>query len=628
MRMLVGEMKSAIDEHEVSEGKVKPVNGTQYHFICATPECEGKLSEAARARQRCDPRFKPQVCTECYLKDATLSVGRNSSVPIVMQVSTAAPERKEWKRKETTGTWNAKLARQPVARDVTFSITVNPIGSDDVAPGEISTLSAQFESLEDEGEADDVGSRDGQSDGSRGYIFGKYVGSIERIRARLTPLLAESALSEVVALLDGFKDALADHVGDSPCTIFYNIATALFERGDSEGAEMAMREGIETREEGDNFTCYSFLAHMLAARGDLAEAESILLEGAAIEDKEGDGGDNCIEYLEEIKERHGDLSSLDQTVLLAEGASGSPPSTSTPHLDNGRFTTEEVTVGLGTGYDEETVQRDMASIEAVERAEADALLEWCEEPRVVASGWRPDEDSLLAAGVDMFPTGEAHRWRSIAEMVPGKNAVQCQSRARDETFIKAHRFSGEKKGTSAGEPSPDLLIRNGETDARLAELIIALPGGRDKPDGAERTAQPEPDLDDKGECVVLSGAEDDSFNGEYYRSYTEERKPWEVGEDGLICYRHTSNDSESTYLWLLASGSPGLGGSWGCAFESYFNERGNVFKCKMEIVSPERDHAHPAQVRKWHTTEWLWDPVVQTQVPTWTRNGSIKVERG
>ena len=94
MRMLIGEMKSAIDEHEVSEGKVKPVNGTQSRFICATPECDGKLSEAARARQRCDPRFKPRVCTECYFKVETRSVGGNSSVPIGMQVSTAAPEQK------------------------------------------------------------------------------------------------------------------------------------------------------------------------------------------------------------------------------------------------------------------------------------------------------------------------------------------------------------------------------------------------------------------------------------------------------------------------------------------------------------------------------------------------------
>jgi hypothetical protein len=172
-----------------------------------------------------------------------------------------------------------------------------------------------------------------------------------------------------------------------------------------------------------------------------------------------------------------------------------------------------------------------------------------------------------------FPTGEAHRWRSIAEMVPGKNAAQCQSRARDEDFIKAYVYSGEKKDTPAHTslPPPPLdlaalavsravIVWTKETDARLAELIIALPGGtprrwraiaramgggwsaddclrraaslatlaskaskkgRDKPDGAARTAQPEPDLEDKGECMVLSGAEDDSFNVEYYRSYTE-----------------------------------------------------------------------------------------------------------
>ena len=36
MRMLLGETKSAIDEQEVSEGKVKTSNGIQPHFICAT----------------------------------------------------------------------------------------------------------------------------------------------------------------------------------------------------------------------------------------------------------------------------------------------------------------------------------------------------------------------------------------------------------------------------------------------------------------------------------------------------------------------------------------------------------------------------------------------------------------
>ena len=69
--------------------------------------------------------------------------------------------------------------------------------------------------------------------------------------------------------------------------------------------------------------------------------------------------------------------------------------------------------------------------------------------------------------------------------------------------------------------------------------------------------------------MVLSGAEDNTFNGKYFRSHTEDRKPWEVETDDLICYRHTSNDSTITYLWRFPLGH------WGCAFESSFNERGN-----------------------------------------------------
>jgi hypothetical protein len=243
-------------------------------------------------------------------------------------------------------------------------------------------------------------------------------------------------------------------------------------------------------------------------------------------------------------------------------------------------------------------------------------------------------------------------------MVPGKNAAQCQSRARDEDFIKAHLYSGEEKGTSASEPSLGSVIRDGDTDARLAELIIALPGGttrrwraiaremgggwsaddclrraaslarsastasekwKDAP-GAARMAQPEPDLDEKGEFVVLSGAEDDTFNGKYFRSHAEDRKPWEVETNDLICYRHTSNESTNTCLWRFPLGQ------WGCAFESSFNERGNRSECKLEILSIEKGHVNPAQVQLWFTQEWLWDPEVQSQVPKWARNGSIKVE--
>ena len=43
IRLLVGEMNSAFEEQEISEGKVKPVNAQQSHFTCATNNCEGDL---------------------------------------------------------------------------------------------------------------------------------------------------------------------------------------------------------------------------------------------------------------------------------------------------------------------------------------------------------------------------------------------------------------------------------------------------------------------------------------------------------------------------------------------------------------------------------------------------------
>ena len=62
-----------------------------------------------------------------------------------------------------------------------------------------------------------------------------------------------------------------------------------------------MREGIETRGDGDSFVCHASLAYLMAARGDLAGAERVLLEGAEIEAKEGDGGEDCLENLDDIK---------------------------------------------------------------------------------------------------------------------------------------------------------------------------------------------------------------------------------------------------------------------------------------------------------------------------------------
>jgi len=111
---------------------------------------------------------------------------------------------------------------------------------------------------------------DNQGDKPPYYHYNDYVPAINRIRTRLEHILGGGALSEIVAKLDGFENVLADPEGDSPCTIFDDIATVFHERGDSEGAEMAMREGIGTRRYGDNFSCHESLGYLMAARGDLA----------------------------------------------------------------------------------------------------------------------------------------------------------------------------------------------------------------------------------------------------------------------------------------------------------------------------------------------------------------------
>ena len=94
--------------------------------------------------------------------------------------------------------------------------------------------------------------------------------------------------------------------------------------------------------------------------------------------------------------------------------------------------------------------------------------------------WSPIDDELLAVGKVQFPSGCAHRWRDIAQLV-GKNAEACRSRVRSEAFIKVHLYPGEKK--------------------------------EDKLEGDVRTATTPPVLDDSRERVVESeglevGAED------------------------------------------------------------------------------------------------------------------------
>ncbi len=191
--------------------------------------------------------------------------------------------------------------------------------------------------------------------------------------------------------------------------------------------------------------------------------------------------------------------------------------------------------------------------------------------------WSTNDDELLAAGTVQLPSGCAHRWRDIAKLV-GKTEEACRSRARCDAFIKVH-------------------LRRGENE-------------EDKLEGAARQAPPELDLDGSRESVVVSGAEDDTFNGQYFRSHTEDRKPWEDEKNDLVCYKHTSVNSEVTYLWRDSAGS------WCLAYESIFHTR-TLAKCLGVIESSETTHAHPARVSTWITSEIIWEPGMQTYTLRW-----------
>ena len=184
IRLLVGEMDSAFEEQQVSKGKAKPSTGLQPQFSCANKNCNGDLNEKAKARIVRDPEFKTTICSECHFKrtrpeNATFGnsvgrtepqlrsgVGKNTSEPVVMQVSTdkrkqnSKVERTERRmvtvvRKGMTSGREAEQDRRSAAavQNVKFSMTVNPEDS--------MTLSEYFESVvpcvDDSGQSEEEG---------------------------------------------------------------------------------------------------------------------------------------------------------------------------------------------------------------------------------------------------------------------------------------------------------------------------------------------------------------------------------------------------------------------------------------------------------------------------------------
>jgi len=184
-------------------------------------------------------------------------------------------------------------------------------------------------------------------------------------------------------------------------------------------------------------------------------------------------------------------------------------------------------------------------------------------------------------------------------------------RAKSDAFVDAHPYSGPRVKPDSDLDSRKIADHDEEGGFQIEGASDApLMGGNEMANTCKI---------DEGECVTISGAADNSFNGTYFRSHTEDRKFWERDENTLHCFRHVSSDSKVTYLWRQH------GGCWACATECNFHDRGNVFLCKEEIRSPEDTHVHPALVPTWCTKEWMWEPEAQAPVPMFVLNNSIKV---
>jgi hypothetical protein len=106
---------------------------------------------------------------------------------------------------------------------------------------------------------------------------------------------------------------------------------------------------------------------------------------------------------------------------------------------------------IATSTAANTIDKSAQSVHLVEGASSDTGIP---DDRG-HSEWSPNDDEQLAAGKVRFPSGRAHRWRDIAKLV-GKKEEACRSRARCDAFIKVHLHPatrGRMRRTSLKERS-------------------------------------------------------------------------------------------------------------------------------------------------------------------------------
>jgi len=217
-----------------------------------------------------------------------------------------------------------------------------------------------------------------------------------------------------------FQEGIRRAPGSAPC--FASLASKLVERNDLTGAERVLQKGVKLEGAAD---CFHGLGDLRAKQGDLSAAEAAyrkaislepdhsvyyLILGCHLEDKSDKAGaeklyqealqlfpDFASDYAEwyedaENKILFTEFPSLQELKPIegapvegGEGGGGAIRFAASPTARASStasapsaITSGKLTVGFGTGFDEEAVKHDLEEMERVEKEDARKLLQWCE----------------------------------------------------------------------------------------------------------------------------------------------------------------------------------------------------------------------------------------------------------
>ena len=454
-------LRCSLEDDGLSTKRVEPVNALPA-FKCTNQACSGSgtLSDKAKVRRLRDPNFIPTTCTECHFKffKATkttdgpnflpFSDGRSEPGPVVLQVSTPVPPKIPPAERKAAKTARRLAARQQqqqnrvaaglkVAKRVTFEVTIdttiestspeplepdNGSSSDDTSleehdevdvgiEGEMPTLSACFEHLDHEEAPPEEGDEADESEDTGSAAEGE-----------------EAEESEDNGSAAEGDDSVGDNDGAS---------------SESSGPDTDEITTEGDREEEDKmFADNEILSNAILA---MMETEADPTNGLDADDwdDEWDSYEDAIDKLRalisnfppqgglrELRDLHCRLGAMLQDNPrrddLIEAKSVYLKAMELSTLIAKNKTIAASTVDGITGEPAESV----LLFEGASAGAKDSMRERIDAPADSLADWSHTDDALLAAARIQFPRSGAHRWRNIAEMVPGKNAGECKSRAR------------------------------------------------------------------------------------------------------------------------------------------------------------------------------------------------------